>query len=98
MHKMNTMRNIKKYISMSLMLAMLGGFSALVPTFAFADTNTPSAQPSIMMRGRERGGFEFGRRGGMMKNGIFGTVASVNGNMVTVTVGQLVKSTATSTP
>ncbi len=70
----------KKYFGLFTGLAMILGFAVAIPAFA-QTTGAPSA-PQGGWQGH--GGFGGGMRG-TMKPGVFGTVASINGDIITVT-------------
>jgi hypothetical protein len=80
----------KKYVSVFAILASFLILVAAAP--AFAQTTLPTNSGNSAWQGHMRG-----RIGGMMKPGVFGTVASVSGNIVTVNGKQGFGASATST-
>ena len=69
------------YKTLAATLALLAGVAVALPAFALDNTN--GTVPRVQKQGWGQGG---GPRGQMMGNrGVFGTVASINGNALTVT-------------
>jgi hypothetical protein len=70
--------NIKRYVSLGIVLAIMGGFAIAGPVLAdtAASSNTPVKAWGVGMMGHGRMG---------MRPGIIGTVSSVSGNTLTVT-------------
>jgi len=73
----------KKYLGFLTGFAMVLGFAVAAPAFA-QTTGAPSA-PQGNWQGRGNPGGPMMRAPGAMKPGVFGTVASINGNILTVT-------------
>ncbi len=69
--------NIRKHVSLGVVLATIAAFSAGIPVYA--DTNTPPSSQSRPMRGGPIGNLR-----GMMRPVVVGTVTAVSSNTVTV--------------
>lgn len=69
--------NTKKYVSLGLVLSIIGGFAVVVP--ALADTGTGTLPPVYYNKGND------GRGLGMMRRSVLGTVSVISGNTITVT-------------
>ncbi len=91
--------NKKKYISAAIALATVGSLATAVPAFADTVTATPTAQISTSSNagwnGQARGMNGPGRKMGMMKPAVFGTVSAVSGTTLTVAGKQGFGTTAT---
>ena len=70
----------KKYVSIITTASLVAGLAVAVPAFA---QTAPASQAVQGQPGQ--GGMWGGHRGGHMRPGVFGTVASINGTTLTVT-------------
>ncbi len=85
---------MKKYIAAAMTLATVAGLAAAaVPVFAAGMTGTVTRTHGAGI-GRMHGKGGPGR-GGMMKQGVFGTVSAINGNIITITSQKGFGTTAT---